>query len=298
MTTTFSRRRINLRFTLGRGDFGAAGEDAVELTGYRVSATIDKTGGVSFTTTNLRVWGLPLDVMNKLIILGRGIAQNARERNTVTISAGDDESGLSVVFVGNIIECWADFNSSPEVCLNVFASAGYVDKLKPVPPTSYKGTVDARTVMAGIAAQMSPPVPLEDGGVDVKLSNPYYPGTLWDQALDCAREGQFNLFLDDTVLAIWPRGGSRGGLIPDIGPDTGLVGYPAHTQGGIEFTTLFNPSIVFGGRVKLRSILSPVIGDTWTPAIVTHELEAEMPNGKWFTNVQCFLLDQPTYVGR
>lgn len=298
MTTTFSKRKIDLRFTLGRGDFGAAGQDAVDLKGYRVSASIDKAGGASMTKLNLRVWGLPLEIMNKLIILGRGIAQNARQNNTITVSAGDEEGGMAVVFLGDIIECWADFNSSPEVCLNVFASTGFISNLKPVPPTSYKGTVDAAVVMAGIAAQMSPPVPLENSGVDVKLANPYYPGTLWQQALDCAREGQFNLFLDDTVLAIWPQGTSRGGLIPDIGPDTGLVGYPTHTQGGIEFRTIFNPSIVFGGRVKLRSILTPAIGDTWRPAIVTHELESEMPNGKWFTTVQCFLLDQPTYVGR
>lgn len=298
MTTTFNKRRIDLRFTLGRGDFGGAGLDTVNLTGYRVSATIDKAGGASMSQLQLRVWGVPLDVMNKLTILGTGIAQNARQNNTVTVSAGDDESGVAVVFVGNMIECWVDTKQAPQVALVVVASTGYVDNLKPVPPTSYKGTVDAAVVMAGIAAQMSPPLPLENSGVQVQLSNPYYPGTLRQQALDCAREGQFNLFFDDTVVAIWPKGKARGGLIPDVGPDTGMVGYPVHTQGGIQFTTLYNPSIVFGGRVRIRSELTPAIGDTWVPAIVTHELESEMPGGKWFTTAQCLLLDQESYVGR
>jgi hypothetical protein len=295
---TFEKRRIDLRFTLGRGSFGAAGEDALELNGYRVSATIDKAGGASMSRLDLRVWGVPLDAMNKLTILGTGIAQNARQNNTVTVSAGDERNGSAVVFFGNIIECWVDTREAPNVALVVMASTGYVDNLKPVPPTSYKGVVDAAVVMAGIAAQMSPPVPLENTGVQVKLTNPYYPGTLRQQALDCAREGQFNLFFDDRVLAIWPRGGSRGGLIPDIGPKTGMVGYPTHTQGGIQFTTLYNPSIVFGGRVRIRSVLTPAIGDTWVPAVVTHELESEIPGGKWFTTAQCLLIDQEAYIGR
>lgn len=295
--TTFSKRKIAVKFTLGRGDFGAAGQDTIDLSGYRAAASINRAGGHSMSQMSLRIWGVALDVMNKLTILGTGIAQNTRENNTVTLSAGDEDNGLAVAFVGNITECWVDTRGAPEVSLIVAASSGYVDALKPVPPTSYKGTVDAAVVMAGIAVQMSPPLPLENSGVSVQLDNPYYPGTLRDQALACAREGQFNLFFDNDVLAIWPAGKARGGLMPLVNKDTGLVGYPVHTQGGIQFTTLYNPSIIFGGRVKLESELTPAIGDTWVPAIVTHDLEAEMPGGKWFTTVQCLLIDQEAYIG-
>jgi hypothetical protein len=297
MTTSFSRRRINVRFTLGRGDFGAAGADAVEANGYRVSASIVKTGGESMSNLSLKIWGLSLDVMNKLTILGTGIAQNGRENNTVTVSAGDDDSGLAVVFRGIMSECWVDTRDAPRVALVVSAFTGLIDNLKPVPPLSYKGTVDAATVMAGIAAQMSPPIPLVNSGVDVQFVNPYWPGTLRAQALAAAREGQFNLFMDDTELAIWPNGGARDGLIPFVSPDTGMVGYPMHTQAGIQIMTLFNPSIVFGRRVRISSELVPAIGDTWTPSSIAHDLESELPGGKWFTTFECNLLGQESYHG-
>jgi hypothetical protein len=77
-----------------------------------------------------------------------------------------------------------------------------------------------------------------------------------------------------------------------------MVGYPTHTQAGISVTVLFNRSIVFGGRVRLESELVPAIGDTWTPYMVTHDLEAEMPGGKWFTSFECNLLGQEVYLGR
>lgn len=295
--TTFSKRAIDLSFTLGKGSFGADGSDTIDVKGFRCSASITKAGGVTMSTLSLRVWGMTLEVMNKLTILGTFIAQNSRQNNTVTVSAGDEDAGMAVVFAGTMTECWIDTNSAPQVSLVVSAFTGFTDALKPAPPTSYKGTVDAVTVMSGIAKQLSPPLPLENSGVMVTLSSPYYPGTLRAQALACAQEGQFNILFDDNALAIWPNGGVRDGLVPLVSPDTGMIGYPVHTQAGIQVRMLYNPSIRFGGTIKIDSSLVPAIGDTWTPHVVTHDLEAEMPGGKWFTTIECYLFGTPSYQG-
>ncbi len=303
---TFARRIIDVRFHLGKGSFGEDGADTVDLKGLRCAATITKSGGVSMTELNLRIWGAPLSTMNALTILGKPITHG--RNNTVIISAGDEVNGVAVVFAGLITEAWVDPRAAPQVSFVVTAHTGYLDALKPVPATSYNGSVSAATIVAGIAAQMTTPgidpnsdgkavvgLAFENGGVDVQLRDVYLAGTLLDQLQSIARAGNFNAIIDNGTVAIWPADGTRGGEIPLISPSTGMVGYPVYTQNGISVTTLFNPAIIFGGKVKVETDLTPAAG-LWSPYAVSHELASETPGGPWFTRLECNLFGQPQAI--
>jgi hypothetical protein len=285
-----THRRIDLTFQLGKGDFGEQGIDTVTLSGLKCSATISRAGGVSMTECSLRVFGMPLNVMNKLTVLNKLRYQDQRF-NQVTVSAGDDKSGMSVVFVGVISEAWIDASAAPDVSFVVVAQTGLLDLVKPVPPTSYDGSVDVATVISGIAAQMVPPRQLENSGVSVRIANPYLVGTLIDQLRTVARAADINCIVDDSVVAIWPNGAARGARVPLISADTGMIGYPLTTQNGIQVSTLYDPSLAFGLQIHVQSSLTPANGG-WTIASVTHDLETETPNGKWQTRVECGLLGQ------
>lgn len=297
----FTHRRIDLKFQLGQGDFGKAGFDTVEVSGLRVTATITR-GGTTMSEANLRIFGLSLDVMNKLTILNV-IQPYAARRNVITISAGDD-SGLSVVFIGNITQAWADFSDMPNAVMEITAHAGYVELMAPVPPTSYKGAVDVATILAGLGTQWSDtPLSLENSGVSVTLTDPYYPGTLLEQVRAVATAGNFNCVIDDVarVLAIWPYGGTRGGQSVVISPETGMRGYPTYTQNGIQLVTLFNPNLTFGTTLDVQSQLPSdprFLGGSgaWSVATVGHDLESETPGGKWFSRVECGLVGAATPV--
>jgi len=289
MTGSFTRRRINLQFQLGTGDFGAEGQDVASYEGLRISCTVTKNGGVSMSTAELKIFGLPLDVMNKLTILGQPIA--AARQNSVTISAGDNDKGLAAIFVGTITEAWVDARNAPQVAFIVTAHTGMVSAFRPVPPTSYKGSVDVATIVQGIAAQMEPPLTLVNNGVSAQIADAYLYGTAWDQLKDIARWGNFHYIVDDAAISIWPVDGSRSEERPQrISAETGMVGYPMHTQSGIALTTLYNPSLVFGALVEVESVLVPASG-TWRAYSVVHDLESETPGGKWFTTIQCSTLD-------
>ncbi|MGA9869288.1 MAG: hypothetical protein WBQ75_22880, partial [Acetobacteraceae bacterium] len=167
---------------------------------------------------------------------------------------------------------------------------GLQDAMRPVPPTSYPGTPDAAVILAGLADQMG--YAFENNGVSVILSQPYFPGTARTQALACAKAANIEMFIDDTsqTLAIWPKGGNRGGEIPLISKDTGMVGYPAYSGGQqMRVTTLYNPSIRFGGQVKVQSSITPADGE-WTVNKITHHLESMMPGGEWFTYLEGYHL--------
>lgn len=289
---SLSRRYLTVKFQLGTGSFGDGQSDTIEISGLRASASIMKQGGVSMSKLDLRVFGMSLDVMNKLTILGKPLVDG--RNNRVTVSAGDDESGMAVVFIGIIAEAWIDTRAAPAVSFVVSAFTGLIEALKPVPPTSFQGTVDAALVVSGIAQQAG--YGFENSGVSVQVSNPYLAGTALSQLQTIARAGNFNCIIDSDIVAIWPANGTRNGLVPLLSPDTGLIGYPMRTENGIVLSTLFNPSIVFGGQVQVKSSITPANG-AWTVFSVTHELESETVNGKWFTALECSILGQTVAIG-
>lgn len=282
---SFSRRHIDLTFRLGQGNFGDGGFNTVKLSGLRATATISKAGGVSMTGLNLSVYGMPLDLMNQLSTLGKPLVDG--RNNTVTVEAGSDDTGMAVVFIGTIFQAWADLQNAPDGVFTVEAHTGLLDALRPLAPTSFNGAADAATILSGLAQQMG--YSFENTGVSTQLSYPYFSGSGRDQAMACAEAGNFNILFDNTTLAIWPKGGARGGASVLISPDTGMVGYPTWTANGLVLTTLFNPSIAFGGTVQVDSSITPAKGQ-WTVFKVDHDLQSETPNGRWFTRLEATVL--------
>lgn len=291
---TLTTRKINLSFSLGEGSFGEGGTDTVNITGLRTSTTITKAGGASMSTLDLRVWGMPLDTMQKLTVLNK-LAYEQERFNSVTVTAGDDETGMGVVFTGTIKEAWADGGNPPDIAFICSAFSGGLDAVRPVAPTSFNGPVSVDVLLSSVGAQMVPPRTLENSGVQTILESPYLPGTLRDQALAVQRAARCNIFIDDQVIAIWPLGETRGGLTLALSPESGLVGYPQFTQNGIALTTLFTPSLTFGQRIDVTSGLAAANG-SWTVAAVQHTLDAELPGGQWFTRVECGLLGHPAPI--
>ena len=286
---SFARRFINLRFELGQGNFGESGSDAVEITGLRVQANIDRPGGVALSTLNMRVYGMTKSQMNQLSTLGQ-VYPDVRQ-NKVIVTAGDDVNGKAVVFSGIISEAYLDMKGAPDGAFQVQGFPGLLDALRPLPPSSFKGSADAATIMAGLAQQMSRG--FENSGVQVTLSNPYYAGTGKQQADACAREGNFNHYFDDVlnVLAIWPKGQARGGEQILISKATGMIGYPAYMQSAIKVDTEFNSSLTFGAQVTVESDLLPAQSRKWVINNLSPDLESETNGGAWYSHFQALVWD-------
>lgn len=282
----FAKRFINLKFQLGEGGFGG-GADTVELKGYRCSLDISRAGGIQLAEANIRIFGLPLETMNKLTVL-QVYAYAQTRKNTVTVSASDELNGEGVCFEGTIREAWADASSPPDVVFAITAFANLHDAGKTPSPTSYSGSVDVATVISGLANQMG--YGFENSGVSAKIDSPYLPGTFKEQLRRVAQAADINLYVDDVQrsVAIWPRGQARDGQMIKISRDTGMVSYPSFTQYGLQVTTLYNPSLNFGRKVQIESDLTAATG-TWVIASVAHNLEADVPGGVWFTTVDCTL---------
>ena len=124
------------------------------------------------------------------------------------------------------------------------------------------------------------------------LTNPYKPGSAKAQVASLCRDVDCEWTFDDVqrVIAIWPKNGAREGASILVSPSAGLVGYPAFSQSGIRFRMLYNPNLGFARKVKVESRLGQANG-TWKVAALSHQLDAGIPDGQWFSDVETTWLD-------
>lgn len=287
----FVRRILEFKFQLAQGSFLESGTDTVTLRGLRATAKVIKAGTPSLGQAQLQIFGMKLSLMNQLATLG--MVYQLIPRNVVTVSAGDEGSSLSVVFAGTITQAWADFQSAPDVPFNVQAHTLGAESVIAADPISFTGSADVAGIMSGLAGKMN--CTFENNGVQAKLSNPYFYGSARSQADACASAAGIKWVADDTTLAIWPSGGARGGDIPLISPQSGMVGYPSFMAYGINVRTIFIPSIKFGAKIKVESSLKPACG-TWAVVLLAHDLATLVPGGEWYSSIGAFNPNYPQPV--
>lgn len=278
---TFIKRKITVKFGYGTGPQGLDEPRIVELAGHRVMCNVVTAGGAGMGQLHLRIFGLTPQLMAELSTVGK--LPTVYARNTVTVFAGDDQSGMSQVYQGTMSAAYADMGSLPDAAFVVIGAVGLIEALMSIPPNTYKGEWDAAVILGNLAKQMG--LAFENNGVSVILRDSYFPGAARAQAESCIKAANIDWVIDNGVLAIWPKGGARGGTVPILSPETGLVGYPTYTATGVIATILYNPNIVFGALVEIVSELLPACGK-WRVVTITHELSAELPGGPWFSQLQ------------
>lgn len=282
--TQYAKRKIDVTISLGEGRFGDDKGKDVTLSGLRVSANVVYYGNGVQAQAQIRIWGMPLSMINQLT----GTGQRASEirNNRILIAAGDEGGVMSTVYQGGIRYAYGDFQNAPEVTFNVLALGSAIEAVRPVAANSFSGSIDAAVVMGILAKLMG--LTLESNGVSVMLSNPYYSGTALQQVKECAKEAGIDYSIDRGILSLRERGGYRqvaSGPVK-ISPGTGMVGYPTFGGQGVIVRSLFNPEVIQGGQIEVTSDITVACG-VWNVFNIVHSLESEIPNGQWFTEMDC-----------
>lgn len=302
---SYVERNLDITFRLGQGNYGDSGFNTVKLSGLRASAVITKGGSIGRNSLELRVWGVPLTLMNKISTTGKQLIDG--RNNTVQVEAGNVVTGMNLAFVGTIITAYSDFQGAPEAALVVSSQTAQYQSLVPVAPSSFPGSVNVASIIAQMASAGG--FGFENSGVSVQIAaGSYFPGTITAQIYAAARAAGINVCIDDAsaqakatgnpVVAIWPKNGSRAKAPVTLSAKDGsLVGYPQWTDKGIKVQALYNPNLIFGATVNVDSIVVPASG-AWTIFSMMHELESQViENGKWFSTMECALFGKPIPAG-
>lgn len=280
MASFDNKKQLRFIITLGTGKFGTSSNNVITIQGLRARISIDKAGGMQMGQLKARIFGVSQSDMNAITVLQWG--PRSLIPNTVEVYAIDG-AVETLVFAGNIVNAWGDYQSIPDVCLQIEAQAAYFQQIKPVPPRSFKGAVDVVSVMAQIARSMG--YSLENNGVTAQLRDVYLHNTDMAQARELAQMAGVDLYVDDKIMAICPHLAPRNSLIPLISASTGMIGYPTFDGVGINTRILFNPSVTFGGKIKIESDIPRANGE-WVVSSVSHTLDCETPNGEWSSQIR------------
>lgn len=282
---TFTQRKIDLTFQIGEGTQGLGSYQTIKVTGLRVRAQISNVVGPAASQALVRVWGLPLQLMNQLSIsIPMFNGRFATKWTNLIIDAGDALTGMSTVFQGNIMLAPINLNSMPESFLEIVAQPGAFAGVQSTSASSFPaGSADAADILRNLAGQAG--LAFENNGVSVVLHNPYYRGTVREQIDAVAKHANINYYIDSTTntLVLWPQDGYRSNAVHIISADTGMIGYPTNWNIGVEVRTVFNKSMRLGDKVQIKSQLAFANG-YFNAYDITHELESEMPGGKWQTS--------------
>ena len=281
MSSFTNPKELKFVITLGTGSFGSSSNNQITLQGFRARVRIDKAGGMMMGTLRAQIYGVSQSNMNSATTLQW--KPKAFIPNTIQVFAIDGNQ-QTLIFSGNIINAWGNYQNMPDVFLEIQAQAAYFNQLQGVAPTSYQGQIDVVTAMQQLASTMG--LTFENNGVSGKsLVNQYLPNTALEQAKTLASAAGIWLYVDNDTLAITPAYQPRSKPIPLISAETGLKSYPTFDGVGVNFQILFNPSVIFGGSVQVETSIPQARG-MWIVTSIAHDLDSSTPGGSWLSTVR------------
>ncbi|UYH50813.1 hypothetical protein N5W20_06800 [Candidatus Kirkpatrickella diaphorinae] len=305
----FEKRKLVVTFNITQGGLGAAREaDAVVLEDYRVRCRILETGMEASSTASLRIDGLSLNIINRLSVIHRAPATISD--NYVSVAVEDKVMGRVEVFSGGIVSAAADFSTMPEIGFVVEASSSCIAAARPIAATSFKGHVAAADIYRLIAAKSG--LMLRDHGVTAQVANPNLPGTAAQQIALLSYAIRSVYHIGRSALDVWPEDAALSDESATlISAETGMIGTPSYSSTGISVRMIFSHQLQFFGKIRVQSPFLPAIGAKITPVRtgeghvgrawapyngfwrinrILHALDAEMPGGAWFTELNASIL--------
>lgn len=283
---SFIQRQIGVAFTLGTGNFAGGGNTA-NYSDLRISARIDGPGG-SLGTAQVAVWGMPLSDMNQLSLIGKIYAQ-ASGRNRITITAGDagGSGALPTVFEGIILASFPDLSAQPQACFHVTAQGCAAINIQKSDTHHFDAGADAVKAFQTLADAADPPLKLQSNGIALTLgSQQYLDKSIGTQIADLAHNLGVEYAIDNGTLYLGKSGQGYGSPVV-IAEGDNMVDYPAFNQNTILVTSLFNPALRTMGKITVKSSITAAEGE-WVINNVTHEIDAQIPKGRWFTRTMAY----------
>jgi hypothetical protein len=276
MRATFIITREGAQFPSGNGN-------KLVLQGLRMSAKVTTVNRQSMISS-IEIWGMKNEDMNALTVAWsapNGIVLD----NSLIIEAGD-RTRMSEVFRGTLIEAQPNYSSSPEVSFVAQAMGGYFAAVETFPDSSWQGSVSIFDIATKILKGTEYTV--VDGGAKGVLSNPKFTGSRWQQLGTACESTRTDWYVigNKIVLCDFNTPLTE---IPAIilSPASGLIGYPRLERAGLVAQAIFDPALACGTAVEIRGSIVPYANGRWFPQKVTHSLEANMPNGRWESEMFC-----------
>lgn len=278
---SFSKKDIRVTFMLGAGNFNA-GNNTKIISGLACSFNIEQVAAPDFNKCQGKIYNMKIDDIAKLTTLSFE-PLSSEKRNLIKLETTENGTDFTTVFLGEIENAYGDFNSAPNIALNINAMAGSFAMKLPASPLSSKGSVPAKELLNKLA--QSAGYRLETD-ISANVNNVYFQGSVMQQIHAIARAIGAKVIIDNDILRVMKREQALKGQAVLISPESGLIGYPTFSNQGINISCLYNPNIKQQGLIQIKSVV-PKASGTWRAIKVNHVIAANMTSGgDWKTQIE------------
>lgn len=244
-----------------------------------------RNGGKQFGNAKLEIFGLRLDTMNQIARLWLE-ALAPQSSDTVLIETLDANGQFTPFFQGIITWSAVDASAMPQAKLVIEANSAFALMNMTASPYANKGPVFVKDILTALCQAGGFALDYADSLPQLQASDVRLVGSPMDQINALMRQ-----YPDLTFFTNLQRLVVRLAMAPvnadaiRIAQDTGMQSNPVYSTSGLTFMTLFNPELRPGVALDVNSVFDFVNRTQWVAAVLAHEIEPNLPGGRWHTSV-------------
>lgn len=283
-----NKKYLEIKFVLGSGSFTDAkgaplGNSVTWGAGFRASVDVKNVGGFSSAELNARVYGVSEPQMNQAVTMEW--YNSAIVNNTIFVTAIDGNA-RTLVFAGTVVNCWPRYDEAPNVYLDIVARQNYNVAMNNSSVLHFPGAQPVANIVTQLAHVMGLNF-VNSENVTTTVTDETLIGSPYAQLLTLMKNTGVGIFISPKSLALTasPRTPFTTEVVPVISKETGLIGYPVPEMFGVSFSCLFNPQIVLGGKVQLKSRVKIASGQ-WFVSSIRYLLNSIDPSPQWKCDVK------------
>jgi len=192
-----------------------------------------------------------------------------RTPKIVTLEAGRESTGTSIIFKGNVIN--SVVTQPPDIGLTMKCLTGNFQKGNILARTQ-PGQASLETIAKQVADDLG--VVLDFQATNKNIANYAFTGAALKQVDLLGVAGGVNVFIDDDTLVVKDAYVPLTGQVRELSAKTGMIGIPEFTDRGVRVKFLVDSRTRLGGTLRLRSEEYPVADGNY----VIYKLSFEITN--------------------
>lgn len=262
---------------------GEPTEQTYTFTDHRMRITASQ-GGNQFGNVKVEIFGVLIDSMNQIARLWlESLTPQNSDKLNVDVWDGKD---FIPFFQGVITWSAVDASGMPQVKLVVEANAAMALMNMSASPYSNAGPVKLQDTLTSIAALADFQLDYSETAPQYMLTDVRVTGAPLEQIRKImAQFKDLTWFINLQRLVVRKVNTPFSADAIRIAADTGLQGFPVYSSSGLQFVTVFNPRLRPGVALDVQTPFDFINRTLWVTAVLRHQLDVNVPGGRWDTAV-------------
>lgn len=236
-------------------------EGAIVIEGkFTINFSINRTLFADVNAMDIDIYNLAPDTYNQLFF----DYFNPKYR-TVILEAGYQGMEMSIIFVGNVWNCYTSRQGS-DVITKMHAITGLKD-LSPQTDATLSN-ISRNQIIQHAASDMGLNVKIYSGE-DIKFNRPV---TMTGNSFAIIQKYcGGNAHIDNNEIMVLDTYDAIEGEVPLINDESGLLGVPEHEDALLRVKMIFEPRIIIGQIIEIKSRIAPMFNGQYKVYGIKHE---------------------------